>query len=172
MKVINFRILSHHYTYFYYCSCQIIDHFLPNKIKSLNNSMKTKKLLNGLWSPVSSPKSTISLETQSNVETGISQTIKVSAVFRSPCLIGLDAWRIIKIVSTPWQNRQQMGRHRSLISRKVLFHQLRTDNIVKNHFYSKLRKSMRRMNKIINKNFKKEFKELNIKIIYKVIEAF
>ncbi len=48
----------------------------------------------------------------------------------------------------------------------------RTDNIVKNHFYSKLRKSMRKLNKIISKNFKREFKELKIGVIYKIVEGF
>ena len=65
-----------------------------------------------------------------------------------------------------------MGSYCSLVSRKVIFLWSRTDNIVKNHFYSKLRKSVRRLNKIIQKNFKKEFKELNIKMIYKIIEGF
>ena len=43
---------------------------------------------------------------------------------------------------------------------------------MKNYFYSKLRKSMRKLNKIIAKKMKKEFKELKIGVIYKIIEGF
>ena len=37
----------------------------------------------------------------------------------------------------------------------VLENQFRTDNCVKNHFYSKLRKGLRSLNKKINKSMKK-----------------
>ena len=47
----------------------------------------------------------------------------------------------------------------------------RTDNCVKNHFYSKLRKSIRKLNKVIHDSFKKEFKDIKITILYKLIEA-
>lgn len=47
----------------------------------------------------------------------------------------------------------------------------RTDNCVKNHFYSKLRKALRHLNKVIKQNFRKEFKEMKIGVIYKIIEA-
>ena len=47
----------------------------------------------------------------------------------------------------------------------------RTDNCVKNHFYSKLRKSIRKLNKTIHDFFKREFKEIKITILYKLIEA-
>ena len=46
---------------------------------------------------------------------------------------------------------------------------IRTDNCVKNHFYSKLRKAIRKLNKIIHDNFRKEFKEIKITILYKII---
>ena len=42
---------------------------------------------------------------------------------------------------------------------------------MKNHFYSKLRKALRHLNKSIKKNFKKDFKELKIGALYKIIEA-
>lgn len=42
---------------------------------------------------------------------------------------------------------------------------------MKNHFYSKLRKAIRKLNKVIHDNFRKEFKEIKITILYKIIEA-
>ena len=65
-----------------------------------------------------------------------------------------------------------MGPHCNLFSRKVKISICRTDNCVKNHFYSKLRKSLRHLNKIVKKNFKKEFRELKIGALYKIIEGF
>ena len=47
----------------------------------------------------------------------------------------------------------------------------RTDNNVKNHFYSRLRKSLRKVNKIINTCYKKTFREIQTKVLYKIIEA-
>ena len=48
---------------------------------------------------------------------------------------------------------------------------IRTDNSVKNHFFAKLRKSMRKMNKIINDRYKKQLKEVKLNVLYKIIEA-
>lgn len=64
-----------------------------------------------------------------------------------------------------------MGDHIQKITRKVSNITFRTDNCVKNHFYSKLRKSIRKLNKAIHDYFKKEFKEIKITILYKLIEA-
>lgn len=47
--------------------------------------------------------------------------------------------------------------------------ELRTDNYVKNHFYSKLRKALRKLNKFIEENCKKTFKEFKIIDLYKII---
>ena len=47
----------------------------------------------------------------------------------------------------------------------------RTDNCVKNHFYSKLRKAMRKLNKYIHDFYRREFKEIKINAIYKIVEA-
>jgi len=49
----------------------------------------------------------------------------------------------------------------------------KSDNSVKNHFYSRLRKSLRKLNKIILAEFKKQrlYKELKPNVIYKVIEG-
>lgn len=47
----------------------------------------------------------------------------------------------------------------------------RTDNCVKNHFFSKLRKSVRKLNKLIHEHFRKEFKEIRLLVINKIVEA-
>lgn len=47
----------------------------------------------------------------------------------------------------------------------------RTDNCVKNHFYSNLRKAIRKLNKTIADNFKPHIKELRPIVLYKIIEA-
>jgi len=47
----------------------------------------------------------------------------------------------------------------------------RTDNHVKNHFHSKLRKAIRKLNKEIKINFKKTVKPFKLSIIYKIVEA-
>jgi hypothetical protein len=47
--------------------------------------------------------------------------------------------------------------------------EFRTDNYVKNHFYSKLRRALRKLNKFIEENYKKTFKEFKIIDLYKII---
>ena len=65
-----------------------------------------------------------------------------------------------------------MGPDCSAHAWKVLqFIYLRTDNCVKNHMYSKLRKAIRKLNKTISREFKKEFKEIRQTVLYKIIEA-
>ena len=64
-----------------------------------------------------------------------------------------------------------MGNNFTEVARKVHLLGSRTDNCVKNHFYSKLRKAIRKLNKAIHDFFKKEFKEIKITILYKLIEA-
>jgi uncharacterized protein with NRDE domain len=65
-----------------------------------------------------------------------------------------------------------MGHHQSKARcRQVPPSPYRTDNSVKNHFFSKLRKSLRRLNKIINEEFKREIREIQTKVLYKILEA-
>lgn len=65
-----------------------------------------------------------------------------------------------------------MGDNKSTFrSWKVRDHLLRTDNSVKNHFFSRLRKSLRKVNKVIQDKYKKEIREIQIKVLYKIIEA-
>lgn len=64
-----------------------------------------------------------------------------------------------------------MGHYCSLDKREVIFILQRTDNGVKNHFFAKLRKAMRRINKLIKDRFKKKLKEVKINVLYKIVEA-
>jgi hypothetical protein len=54
---------------------------------------------------------------------------------------------------------------------KVKEYLLRSDNCIKNHFYSKLRKTIRKLNKIILEHFVQDFRELKEKTLYKIIET-
>jgi hypothetical protein len=47
----------------------------------------------------------------------------------------------------------------------------RTDNSVKNHFFAKLRKAMRRINRLITEARTKQLKEVKLNLLYKIIEA-
>ena len=64
-----------------------------------------------------------------------------------------------------------MGHYCRLDKREVFFILKRTDNGVKNHFFAKLRKAMRRINKLIKDRFKKKLKEVKINVLYKIVEA-
>jgi hypothetical protein len=55
-------------------------------------------------------------------------------------------------------------------SRQVVRTLSRSDNCTKNHFYSRLRKALRRLNKTIAERFHKEYREIKIDLLYKIIE--
>lgn len=57
------------------------------------------------------------------------------------------------------------------LSGKYFVNNFRTDNCVKNHFYSKLRKLLRKLNKIIQFYLKKQFRPIDISVMYKIVEA-
>lgn len=40
---------------------------------------------------------------------------------------------------------------------------------MKNHFYSRLRKSLRKINKVVQEKYKKEVREIQTKVLYKII---
>lgn len=69
----------------------------------------------------------------------------------------------------------EIGNKWSTISQKLpgryYFFLLRSDNCVKNHFYSKLRKSIRKLNKIIVDYFENGFNQIKDKILSKIIES-
>ena len=62
----------------------------------------------------------------------------------------------------------QIGNKWSLIAQQIPG---KTDNCVKNHFYSKLRKILRHLNSAIHTHFRRQFREINIAIVYKIVEA-
>lgn len=48
---------------------------------------------------------------------------------------------------------------------------LRTDNEVKNHFYSILRKALRKINRVIVDELRKELKEIKPNVLYRIVEV-
>ena len=64
-----------------------------------------------------------------------------------------------------------MGNNCSKTSWKVHLPAFRTDNCVKNHFYSRMRKAIRKLNKTIHHNFKKDYREIKMPVLYKIVEA-
>ncbi|XP_031472907.1 uncharacterized protein LOC116245566 [Nymphaea colorata] len=47
----------------------------------------------------------------------------------------------------------------------------RSDNCIKNHFYSKLRKILRKLNTVIHSHLRREYRQINIGTLYKIVEA-
>lgn len=66
------------------------------------------------------------------------------------------------------QFHNDIGNKWALIAQKIPG---KSDNSVKNHFYSKLRKVLRKLNSIIHSYLRREFREININVIYKIVEA-
>lgn len=60
--------------------------------------------------------------------------------------------------------------HKCFKTGKFLFYS-RNDNCVKNHFFSRLRKGLRKLNKIIVQEYKKTIKEIKNIVLYKIIEV-
>jgi len=56
-------------------------------------------------------------------------------------------------------------------ARKVDLFLLRSDNCVKNHFYSKLRKAVRRLNKLIHDCFPTQHKFIRESVLSKIIKT-
>lgn len=42
---------------------------------------------------------------------------------------------------------------------------------MKNHFYSKLRKILRKLNAVVHSHLRREFRQINIGTLYKIVEA-
>lgn len=64
-----------------------------------------------------------------------------------------------------------MGHYRTKTAWEVLYILFRTDNCVKNHFYSKMRKAIRKLGKVIQIHFRKQVKEIKLNVLYKIVEA-
>lgn len=61
--------------------------------------------------------------------------------------------------------------HSSEIARQVAPLSRRSDNCVKNHFYSKLRKSARRLNRTIQSRYRREYREIKLSLLNRVVET-
>jgi len=46
-----------------------------------------------------------------------------------------------------------------------------SDNAVKNHFYSLLRRALRKLNIVISREFPKEIKEFKPTVLYRIVEV-
>lgn len=64
-----------------------------------------------------------------------------------------------------------MGGHRQQIGRAVSSGLSRSDNCVKNHFYALLRKALRKINRVIQLQFRKEYKQFNPTVLYRIVEV-
>lgn len=64
-----------------------------------------------------------------------------------------------------------MVEYLSQAARKVLIILLRSDNCVKNHFYSKLRKAVRRLNKLVLEHQERQLHIIKLAVLYKIIET-
>lgn len=64
-----------------------------------------------------------------------------------------------------------MGSYLSRTPWKVLLHWNRTDNCVKNHFYSCFRKGIKIVNSLINSNFKKKMRPIKLGIVNKIVSV-
>ena len=63
-----------------------------------------------------------------------------------------------------------MGGNSSIIT-QVKVSRLRTDNSVKNHYHSKLRKALRKINKCVADHLKTECRQLKNNLLSRVIQA-
>jgi hypothetical protein len=57
------------------------------------------------------------------------------------------------------------------VAREVTPHLFRPDNAIKNHYHSKLRKALRKINKIIYEHLRGEFKPIKNSILPKIIQT-
>lgn len=71
---------------------------------------------------------------------------------------------------TPQPNWQQMGLNIPIFGWQVSVPLNRSENDIKNQFYSILRRGLRQINQFIRKQLKR-FKQLQIDTLYKIVEA-
>ena len=67
-----------------------------------------------------------------------------------------------------YQLHEKMGNRWAAIAQLM---EGRTDNCVKNHFYSKLRKALRKLNRAVQSHFRRDCRPLKMAALYKVLEA-
>ena len=70
---------------------------------------------------------------------------------------------------------EEVGNKWSLIAQKLpgryILLDLRSDNCVKNHFYSKLRKAFRKLNKIIHDFCSEQYSPLKESVLSKIVKT-
>lgn len=109
-------------------------------------------------------------ETESNADSGRPESMKIPQSsrqgYRECAMVGGGGGSAVQYAGRGWE---QMGIDFEQAGRKVGLIGGRSDNCVKNHFYSKLRKSVRSINKKIHKLMRKEYREIKTAILYKII---
>lgn len=116
----------------------------PNGATSLANSVRTMVSKAG---------------TENNAKKGNCLTIQIHLSYRHFTIqVQLDARRRTKAHRTAQWTRKQMGHHWTTNRRQVTLILSRTDNSVKNHFYSLLRKALRKVNIALQQSFRTDIK--------------
>lgn len=64
-----------------------------------------------------------------------------------------------------------MGCYWSSDGRNVNSHLPSSDNAIKNHFYSLMRRALRKLNIVIAQEFPKEVKEFKPTVLYRIVEV-
>ena len=64
-----------------------------------------------------------------------------------------------------------MGNNWTTFGWQVILQLFRSDNSVKNSFYSLLRKALKKINTVIQQQYKSQLKEMKSTILYNVIEV-
>lgn len=82
--------------------------------------------------------------------------LDVTIILTGNCHLRVDSWRGASRIWYAWGSWKQMEAHLSTIACQVPVHLFRSENWVQNHFYSTFRKTIRKLNKLIAENYKKE----------------
>lgn len=81
----------------------------------------------------------------------------------------MEKLRGITATSSSQRNGQPMGSDFTTTARKVIHHKFRTDNCVKNHFYSYFRKCIKNVNYSLSIVSERKLRPLKLNIINKII---
>ena len=64
-----------------------------------------------------------------------------------------------------------MGSHRAEDGRHVTITPRSSDNSIKNHFYSLLRRALRKLNSVLQREHIREIKDFKPPILYRIVEV-
>ena len=146
---------------------------LNSRTNCCDGCTKRRAFKTGVWWPSAWPASTASPEKAPNsAVNGILETMQI----REPHQPGNSQGRVdcrggAKVGAAARWDRKQMVGDRAGHTRQVIPSPCRSDNCIKNHFYSKLRKVLRKLNAVIHANFRREFREISISVVYKLVEG-